>query len=56
MMEALSKLAYLLAAVMFIYGLKRLSSPATARSGNWLSALGMGVAIVATLIFHPQYE
>jgi NAD(P) transhydrogenase subunit beta len=56
MMEALSKLAYLLAAVMFIYGLKRLSSPATARSGNWIAALGMGVAIVATLIFHPQYE
>jgi NAD(P) transhydrogenase subunit beta len=56
MMEALSKLAYLLSAVMFIYGLKRLSSPATARSGNWLAALGMGVAIVATLIFHPQYE
>jgi len=56
MMEALSKLAYLLAAVMFIYGLKRLSSPATARSGNWIAALGMGVAIVATLFFHPQYE
>ena len=56
MMEALSKLAYLLSAVMFIYGLKRLSSPATARSGNWIAALGMGVAIVATLFFHPQYE
>ena len=50
-MEALAKLSYLLAAVLFIFGLKRLSSPATARTGNLLAALGMLIAIVATLAF-----
>jgi NAD(P) transhydrogenase subunit beta len=51
MTDALIKLFYLLAAVMFIFGLKRLSSPATARSGNWLASLGMLIAIVVTLLF-----
>jgi NAD(P) transhydrogenase subunit beta len=51
MMDAFAKLAYLLAAVLFIFGLKRLSSPATARSGNWLASLGMAIAIIATLAF-----
>jgi H+-translocating NAD(P) transhydrogenase subunit beta len=44
------QIAYLVAAVCFIMGLKRLSSPATARSGNMLGATGMLVAIVATLL------
>ncbi|MGD2135818.1 MAG: NAD(P)(+) transhydrogenase (Re/Si-specific) subunit beta, partial [Gemmatimonadales bacterium] len=56
MMEALAKLAYLLAAVLFIFGLKRLSSPATARSGNWIASLGMLIAIVATLGFEGVVE
>jgi NAD(P) transhydrogenase subunit beta len=50
-MAGLAKLAYLLAAVLFILGLKRLSSPATARSGNWLASFGMLIAIVTTLAF-----
>ncbi len=41
--------AYLLCAILFILGLRRLSSPATARSGNQLAAVGMAFAIVATL-------
>ena len=41
--------AYLLCAILFILGLRRLSSPATARSGNRLAAVGMAFAIVATL-------
>ncbi|MGH8873926.1 MAG: NAD(P)(+) transhydrogenase (Re/Si-specific) subunit beta [Acidimicrobiia bacterium] len=41
---------YLGAAVLFIAGLRRLSSPATARSGNQLAAVGMLVAIVVTLL------
>jgi NAD(P) transhydrogenase subunit beta len=48
-MEALTKLIYLAAAVCFIIALKRLSHPATARSGNWIGATGMLVAIVVTL-------
>jgi H+-translocating NAD(P) transhydrogenase subunit beta len=42
--------AYLVAATLFIVGLKRLSSPATARSGNALGAVGMLIAILATLL------
>ncbi|MDX1476356.1 MAG: NAD(P)(+) transhydrogenase (Re/Si-specific) subunit beta [Saprospiraceae bacterium] len=43
--------ALLLAAIMFIIGLRRLSSPDTARTGNLLAAFGMGVAIIAMLIY-----
>ena len=42
-------LFYLISAICFILGLKRLSHPKTARSGNFLAALGMLIAIVATL-------
>jgi NAD(P) transhydrogenase subunit beta len=44
------ELSYLLAAILFIIGLKQLSSPATARQGNFLAAIGMLIAIIATLI------
>ena len=50
-MSPLVKLLYLAAAVLFILGLKRLSSPATARGGNAMASFGMLIAIVATLIF-----
>ncbi len=42
-------LFYIISAVCFILGLKRLSHPKTARSGNFLAALGMLIAIAATL-------
>jgi len=42
-------LTYLAAAVLFILGLRGLSSPASARSGNRLAAVGMLIAVVATL-------
>src|SRR5256885_11848569 len=42
--------AYLATIVCFVLALKFLSSPATARRGNWIGAFGMGVAIVATLL------
>ncbi len=40
---------YIVAAVLFIFGLKQMSSPATAVRGNQLSAIGMLLAIVVTL-------
>ncbi len=43
-------LAYLVSAVFFIFGLKNLSSPKTARRGNRLAAIGMLIAIVVTLL------
>ena len=42
-------LAYLLAAVLFILGLKQLSSPKGARNGNFTAAAGMVIALLATL-------
>ncbi len=47
---ALVEGAYLGAAVLFILGLKLLSSPRTARKGMFLAELGMLVAIVGTLM------
>lgn len=44
------ELSYLVAAVLFIVGLKKLGSPATARNGNRIAAVGMLIAIVATLL------
>ena len=41
--------AYLATGILFILGLKYLSSPRTARLGNRLSAVGMLIAVVATL-------
>ena len=50
MIRHLMELAYLLSAVIFIIGLKWLSSPLRARKGNLLSAFGMLIAIVVTLL------
>ena len=43
-------IAYLLAAICFIYGLKMLSHPKTARNGNRLASIGMLIAIIATVL------
>ncbi|HEX6487957.1 MAG TPA: NAD(P)(+) transhydrogenase (Re/Si-specific) subunit beta [Candidatus Dormibacteraeota bacterium] len=42
-------LAYLVAAVLFILGLRQLSSPKGARRGNWTAAAGMVIALATTL-------
>ena len=47
--QVLIALAYLVAAVLFILGLKQLSSPKGARNGNFIAALGMVVALAATV-------
>jgi H+-translocating NAD(P) transhydrogenase subunit beta len=43
-------LVYLVTIACFVLALKFLSSPATARRGNWIGAFGMTVAIIATLV------
>ena len=48
--ELMTQLGYVIAAGLFIFGLKMLGSPATARRGNMVSAVGMLVAIVAALL------
>ena len=44
------QITYLVAASLFILGLKKLGSPATARNGNLVAAVGMLLAIIATLL------
>ncbi|HXS82908.1 MAG TPA: NAD(P)(+) transhydrogenase (Re/Si-specific) subunit beta, partial [Methylomirabilota bacterium] len=56
-MRFLFEFLYLVAAVLFIVGLKFLSSPARARQGNSLAAFGMVVATVtllAGLVLNPE--
>ncbi len=50
MSESLINLFYLIAAVLFIFGLKGLTHPRTAVRGNLLGSLGMLIAIVVTLL------
>lgn len=45
-------LAYVASAALFIFGLKLLGHPDSARKGNFVSALGMFVAVVVTLMDH----
>ena len=47
--DPLANLAYLIAAMLFIFGIMGLTSPRTAVRGNLLGALGMLLAIVATV-------
>lgn len=49
-MDMLIQFAYVVSGGLFIYGLKQLGSPATARRGNMVSSLGMLIAIVAALL------
>ena len=47
-------LAYLVSAICFIYGLKMLSHPKTARNGNMIATLGMLIAIVTTVMMPTE--
>ena len=49
MKELFIDIAYLISAVSFIYGLKMLSHPKTARNGNIIASLGMLIAVIATV-------
>ena len=51
-----SSIAYVLASVLFILGIKKLSHPKTARDGNFIAASGMLIAIVATLVFYSKID
>lgn len=50
--ELLINLAYIVAAILFIVGLKMLGRQSSARRGNAISSLGMLVAVVVTLLDH----
>lgn len=50
LLNILIKIAYLVASVLFIVGIKMLGKTSTARQGNLYSAVAMFIAIVATLL------
>ena len=50
MTNAFLSLSYLLASILFVFSIRGLASPETARRGNVLGMIGMGIAILATLL------
>ena len=51
-MSVILSIIYLIAAVTFIVGLKKLGHPDSAKSGNLIAAIGMGLAILGTIFIH----
>ncbi len=49
-LETSIRLSYVLGAACFVIGLHFMNSPATARRGNQISAVGMTIAVLATVI------
>ena len=49
-MISLESILYVTSSILFIIGIKRLSHPKTARSGNFIASLGMLIAIITTLV------
>ena len=50
------ELSYLVAALLFVVGLKMLSHPVTARRGNLWAFGGMALAMLTTLLLHKNHE
>ena len=55
-MEIVANIFYIVSATLFIYGIKMLGSADTARRGNQISALGMLIAVVVTLINRQLFD
>ena len=51
-----TKIFYVIASVLFILGIKKLSHPKTARNGNFLAFIGMLIAIVVTLVSYGALD
>lgn len=52
--EAILELSYLIAALLFVYGLKLLSHPETARKGNIYAGAGMLLGMITTILLHKN--
>jgi H+-translocating NAD(P) transhydrogenase subunit beta len=52
--DGILEISYVIASVFFIFGLKMLSHPESARRGNIIAAIGMVLAIIATILFHKK--
>jgi NAD(P) transhydrogenase subunit beta len=56
MVLSVLSLCYILSVISFIVGLKRMSDPASARSGNFMAGAGMVLAILATLFLYRDEQ
>ena len=54
--QVIIELLYLIASVLFIFSLKWMSSPTTARHGIWAGELGMVLAIAGTLLRNGLHD
>ncbi|RZT95415.1 NAD(P) transhydrogenase subunit beta [Ancylomarina subtilis] len=52
--ESILELSYLISALLFVFGLKLLSHPETARRGNFYAGSGMVLAMFTTLLLHKD--
>jgi len=52
----IAQFLYLAAGILFILALRGLSHPTTSRRGNYFGMLGMGIAIVTTLVISPPSD
>ena len=50
--DSILEISYIIASLCFVFGLKMLSHPDSARRGNLIAAFGMGLAIVTTILLH----
>ena len=55
-LEFVQGLCYIISSIFFVFGLKMMSSPATARKGNLVSAIGMLLAVVTTLVAMKEIQ
>ncbi|MDJ0756335.1 MAG: NAD(P)(+) transhydrogenase (Re/Si-specific) subunit beta [Ardenticatenaceae bacterium] len=55
-MAIVINLAYIVASILFIFGIKMMGQASSARQGNRLSAGGMLIAVVATLIHQQVFD
>ncbi len=54
--DAISNIFYIIASIFFIIGLKMLSKAETAKKGNFVSAIGMFIAVVTAVVFQLQLQ
>ncbi len=54
--DNLAALLYLVSGILFILALRGLSSPASSRQGNRFGMIGMGLAVLTTLLYRPPSD
>lgn len=54
MQHHILNIIYMLGSVSFIFGIKMLGKPETAKKGNFIAAIGMGIAILGTIFLYES--